>query len=420
MVPKFVKISAYKEPKEHWRVRNDKAQARREAKDIYKYGPVPNIYYAHGYDDDKHRVIYYIELGHARIIDGHRLTPGGVEPTIETVHQHPRTDSILRKCKGFREHLIAHSPYHPLPTIPGYCRPPQYVEGHWEFIRAASQFSCLFNCLITIEGSKKTQDMMEYREETWEKICKLRADADELMVDRTINKLENPVDRFYTNVALGEPTLAYVAKKLGHSLAIICVDNTANEQIHTRWGVGSNPHLFPPIFVATFGGHWYCAFLWKKEQNLTPGIPWLPWTLHHMSWDKFHARFTQQYGVTCTLTRFQRVCVWVRGHLLLGLRVDSGHIDQLIAICLCWTNATDGLASWANGMKNLPPFKTHPELKVFESLEALNTAVRIDSKTRQMVEQLDNFIVAIRQALVKRLRNRMEAGTLSFVDQFAK
>jgi len=81
--------------------------------------------------------------------------------------------------------------------------------------------------------------MIEYREETWEKIYKLRADADEVVVNKTINKLENPVDQFYTNIAPGEPTLAYVAKKLGHSLAIICVDNTANEQIHTRWSVGS-------------------------------------------------------------------------------------------------------------------------------------------------------------------------------------
>jgi len=65
-----------------------------------------------------------------------------------------------------------------------------------------------------------------------------------------------------------------------------------------------------------------------------------------MSWDEFYAEFTKQCDVTCTLTRFQRVWVWVRGHLLLGLRVDSGHIDQIIAVCLCWTNATDGLASY--------------------------------------------------------------------------
>jgi hypothetical protein len=39
MAPKFAKIPAYKELKEHWRVHNDKAQARREVNDIYKYGP---------------------------------------------------------------------------------------------------------------------------------------------------------------------------------------------------------------------------------------------------------------------------------------------------------------------------------------------------------------------------------------------
>jgi len=50
------------------------------------------------------------------------------------------------------------------------------------------------------------------------------------------------------------------------------------------------------------------------------------------AWDKFYADFTKQYGVTCTPTQFQRVYVWVRGHLLLGLRVDSGQVDQLIAV----------------------------------------------------------------------------------------
>ncbi|KAI7485785.1 hypothetical protein KC351_g3736 [Hortaea werneckii] len=278
-------------------------------REIKQHGPLPSRWYFQ-YDIERDRLCY-------RLKDN------------ESVYQcHPLSSDFRKKYPQTRFEITPRRA-----TCVGVLHPPHcYQAGEWTWTEATDGFTGAVGGALNAINSHLDRPYV-FDKHIRERVHSIK---NETRIDEQPQDFYHPLDRpslHRTNQAANkEVDAAMLARELGHSLAVIEVEDfTAlqllNPELETpkvqaRWSLGSHYELFPPLYVGYCLGKWFCV---KFRDQTRYGI----WDGSGYDWNA-KAQAFRQHGVNVSCQDLIRLAVGLHRIIRAGFPCRQPSLDGLV------------------------------------------------------------------------------------------